>query len=173
MPAQALIIIDMINDFLNPAGSLYVGGTGRAIIPFVAAKMQEMRLQGALIVLLTDAHDPNDPEFSRFPPHAVQNTWGAELIGEIKAVPSDVRVTKKQLSGMLNTDLEKILQRQQINEVHLVGVCTSICIMETARDLDLRGYRVVVYRDGVADFDPGDHEWALKRMARLFGVQVV
>ncbi len=57
--------------------------------------------------------------------------------------------------------------------MHLLGVCTSICIMETARDLDLKGYRVVVYRAGVADLNQEDHAWALERMARLFGVKVI
>jgi nicotinamidase-related amidase len=42
--------------------------------------------------------------------------------------------------------------------------------METARDLDVQGYRVVVYRAGVADLHREDNEWALERMARLFGV---
>jgi len=45
-------------------------------------------------------------------------------------------------------------------------------VMETARDLDLNGFQVVVYRDGVADLHQEDNEWALERMSRLFGVQV-
>ncbi len=84
MAARALVIADMINDFLDPQGSLYVGEAGRTIIPFVAAKIAEERQQGAAIIFLADAHDPADPEFRRFPPHGVKGTWGAEIIPELR-----------------------------------------------------------------------------------------
>ena len=173
MASRVLVIADMINDFLDPQGSLYVGEAGRAIIPFVAAKIEEERRQGAAIIFLADAHDPADPEFRRFPPHGVKGTWGAQIIPELEVKATDYRVEKTYFSGLLATGLEDILQRQEVEEVHLLGVCTSICIMETARDLDLKGYRVVVYRAGVADLNREDQEWALERMARLFGVKVV
>jgi nicotinamidase/pyrazinamidase len=173
MAARALVIADMINDFLDPQGSLYVGEAGRTIIPFVAAKIAEERQQGAAVIFLADAHDPTDQEFRRFPPHGVKGTWGAEIISELEVKATDYRVEKTYFSGLLATELEDILQREAVEEVHLLGVCTSICIMETARDLDLKGYRVVVSRAGVADLNQEDHEWALERMARLFGVKVI
>lgn len=172
MPALALVVADMINDFLDPAGALYVGEAGRAIIPFVASKIEELRRRGALIIFLGDAHAPDDPEFSRFPPHGVKGTWGGEIIPELMVLDSDYRVEKTHFSGLLKTGLEDLLQREKVPEVHLLGVCTSICIMETARDLDVQGYRVVVYRAGVADLHREDNDWALERMARLFGVLV-
>ncbi len=173
MSRQALVITDMLNDFLDPQGALYVGEAGRAIIPFVAAKVREMRAAGALTIFLADAHDPQDPEFRRFPPHAVIGTWGAQVIPELQVEPGDVLVSKTTFSGLFNTELRDLLQSQGVTEVHLVGVCTSICVMETARDLDLHGFQVVVYRDGVADLHQEDNDWALERMARLFGVRVL
>jgi nicotinamidase/pyrazinamidase len=173
MASQALVIADMINDFLDPAGALYVGEAGRAIIPFVAATIEERRRQGAVIIYLTDAHDPVDPEFRRFPPHGVKGTWGAAVIPELEIAATDYRVEKAYFSGLQETELAEVLAQEGVREVHLLGVCTSICIMETARDLDLRGYRVSVYRSGVADLKREDHEWALTRMARLFGVTII
>jgi len=172
MAKPALVITDMLNDFLDPEGALYVGENGRSIIPFVAAKIQEMRREEAVIIFLADAHAADDPEFRRFPPHAILGTWGAQVIPELTVAPGDYVVVKKTFSGLFNTELRDILQREGVQEVHLVGVCTSICVMETARDLDLNGFRVVVYRDGVADLHQEDNEWALERMSRLFGVQV-
>ena len=143
MASEALVIADMINDFLDPSGALYVGEAGRSIIPFVAAKIEERRRQGAVIIFLGDAHDPADQEFRRFPPHGIKGTWGAQIIPELELAATDHRVEKTYFSGLLETGLEDILQREGVEEVHLLGVCTSICIMETARDLDLKGYRVV------------------------------
>ena len=45
MGKTALIVADMLNDFLDPEGSLYVGAQAREIIPFVAAK--DRRVPGA------------------------------------------------------------------------------------------------------------------------------
>lgn len=172
MTQRALVITDMLNDFLDPTGALYVGDGGRTIIPFVAQKIQDMRQEGAVIIYLADAHDPEDPEFRRFPPHAVRGTWGAAIIPELSLATSDYLVTKTSFSGLFGTELKDILKQREVTEVHLVGVCTSICIMETARDLDLNGFRVVVHREGVADLHQEDNDWALERMARLFGVEV-
>ncbi len=172
MASEALVIADLINDFLDPDGALFVGERGRAIIPFVAAKIEEMRRQGAAIIFLSDAHEPADQEFRRFPPHGIKGSWGAEIIPELEVEATDYRVEKTYFSGLLETGLEDILKREGVGEVHLLGVCTSICIMETARDLDLKGYRVLVYRAGVADLNRDDHEWALERMGKLFGVLI-
>ena len=46
MGKTALIVADMLNDFLDPGGSLYVGAQAREIIPFVAQKIAEFRAQG-------------------------------------------------------------------------------------------------------------------------------
>lgn len=172
MARPALLVIDMLNDFLDPAGALFIGPAGREIIPFVAAKIKEFRQLGAPVIFLCDAHDPADPEFQRFPPHAVKGSWGAQIIPELPRDPGDYLVEKRFYTGWYETELAALLARLQIREIHLVGVCTSICVLETARDLSLLGYQVVVYRDGVADLTPEDHDWALRRLIRLYGVQV-
>ncbi len=169
----AVIVADMIRDFIEPEGSLYVGEPGRRILPYVAATVADMRRQGAAVIFLCDAHAEDDREFSRFPPHAVRGTRGTELAPPLTRQPGDHRVDKTRYSGFTGTVLDEVLQREGVTEVHLLGVCTSICIMETARDLDDRGYAVVVHRHGVADFDPEAHEWAVARMQRLFGVRII
>ena len=173
MPKQALLVVDMLNDFLDPSGALFIGPAGREIIPFVAAKIAEFRAQGEAVIFLCDAHDPADPEFQRFPPHAVKGSWGAQIIPELSSAPTDYRVEKHFYTGWHKTNLPELLQQLQIREAYLVGVCTSICVLETARDLSLLGYEVAVYREGVADLTPEDHEWALRRLVRLYGVRVV
>jgi nicotinamidase-related amidase len=173
MSPIALIITDMIKDFLDPGGALYMGEAGRQIIPFVSQKLAAMRQQGAVIIFLCDSHAEDDREFARFPPHAIKGTVGVELIPPLEQRPGEYRVDKTHFSGLYGTELEEVLQKERVTEVHLVGVCTSICVMETSRDLNDRDYALVVYRQGVADLDPQEHEWALKRMTKLLGAQVV
>lgn len=173
MDKTALLVADMLNDFVDPQGALYIGSPGRDIIPFVARKLKDTRAAGGVVVFLCDAHPPDDPEFRHFAPHAVQGTWGAEIIPELTREPQDYRVQKTKYSAFLNTELEEILKKEGVTRVEVVGVCTSICVLETVKELFYRGIPCRVYRQGVADFDPEAHAFALKQMARVFGAEVV
>lgn len=55
--------------------------------------------------------------------------------------------------------------------VDVVGLCTSICVMDLLTDLRTQDYRVVVYRDALADFDRGAHKFALRHMKRVWGAE--
>jgi len=173
MGKVALIVTDMLNDFIDPEGALYVGSPGREIIPFVARQVEETRARRGVVIFICDAHAPDDPEFRHFGPHGVKGTWGAEVIPELEVQPGDYRLEKTRYSAFINTDLEGILAREQVERVELVGVCTSICVMAAAIELFNRDIPCRVYRDGVADFDPEAHAFALKHMARVLGVEVV
>jgi nicotinamidase-related amidase len=54
MGKTALIVADMLNDFIDPQGALFVGPQGRAIIGFVAGKIEEVRAQGGVVVFVCD-----------------------------------------------------------------------------------------------------------------------
>jgi nicotinamidase/pyrazinamidase len=173
MGKTALLVIDMLNDFLDPGGSLYVGAPAREIIAFVAQKIAEFREPGRVVIFVCDAHALDDPEFGAFPAHAVQGSWGAGIIPELTPAPGDHRVDKTRHSAFDHTNLDEILRQEQVTEVHVVGVMTSICVLSTARDLFHRKLPGLVYRQGVADSDPEAHAGALKQMQRVLGVKVV
>lgn len=172
MSKTALIVTDLVNDFLDPRGALYVGPAGREIIPFVARTIEATRAAGGVVVFVCDAHDPDDREFAQFAPHAVKGSWGSEIIPELPFGAGDYRVDKTRYSALHHTRLEEVLAREKVARVELVGVCTSICIMFTAISLWDREYPCRVYRDGVADFDPEAHSFALRHLQKL-GVEVV
>ncbi|MDD2388648.1 MAG: cysteine hydrolase [Desulfobacterales bacterium] len=172
MPKRALVIVDMLNDFMNENGSLYCGESSRKIIPFIQQRLNTHRQQADLIIFLQDTHDPDDKEFEKFPPHCVKGTWGNQIIRELAPVSGEKVIPKKRYSGFYGTDLDQVLKSSDINEVEVVGVCTSICIMDTVGGLANRDYFVIVPADGVADFDPNFHEFALKRMKQTYGATI-
>ena len=173
MRKKALLVVDMLKDFLEETGALYCGDDARAIIPFVQRKVREVRDRDGIIVFIRDAHSPNDLEFERFPPHCVKGTPGAEIIDELDVRPDDSQVEKTRFSGFFRTPLEEILTRAGVEEAYVVGVCTSICVMDTVSDLRNRDIPTIVYREGVADFDKGAHAFALKRMETTLGAEVI
>ena len=173
MTRLALLVVDMLNDFIDPQGALYCGESAREIIPRVKSLIEDFRDKGGTIIFVSDRHEPDDSEFKLFPPHCVAGSKGAETIPEITIHPNEFHIFKNRYSAFFKTPLDDILVREEIDEVHICGVCTSICVMETASDLRNREYPTFVHRMAVGDFDPEAHAFALKRMEKILGAVVV
>jgi nicotinamidase/pyrazinamidase len=174
MATKALIVVDMLRDFMEEEGALFCGEECRKIIPFVVDTVEAMRKEGAIIIFLGDCHEKDDKEFDMFPPHCVIGTKGAELIKELTVLPGEHFIRKQRYSGFFRTNLEEILaSSEKLKEVYLVGVCTSICVMETVADLRNRDYPTFVFRRGVADFDQDAHTFSLHRMEKILGATII
>ncbi len=169
---KALIVMDMLNDFIDEKGPLYCGEESREMVPFIGKKIEEYRRSGDKVIYVCDAHAPDDKEFRMFAGHAVKGTKGAQVIEALKPGASDVVIEKTTVKPFYGTGLESALEEIKPEEVGVVGVCTSICIMEVVSELRVRGYKTVVYREGVADFDKKAHEFALARMEKVYGAIV-
>ena len=170
---KALFVIDMLKDFLNNDGALYCGETSRQIIPFIKEKIEEFHKNKDMVIFICDSHDPDDLEFKMFPKHCVTGTSGAEIIDELPVFEKDMIIKKKRYSSFYSTALDRVLKDHEISEVHVVGVCTSICVMDTVGGLRNRDITAIVYRNGVADFDPEAHAFALRRMEKVYGAKLL
>lgn len=173
MPRNALMVVDMLVDFIDKKGTLYCGPTAEKIVPFIEKRIEKARQDGDVIIYMTDSHKEDDREFEMFPPHCVKGSPGAEIIPELKPRRGDIVIRKATLSSFYKTRLEEVLKKEKIEHVDMVGVCTSICIMDAVGDLRNRGYSVTVYKKGVADFDQKSHRFALQRMKSTYGADVV
>jgi len=173
MKRKALLVIDLLNDFMTPKGALYCGDDSRRIIPVIRSLVDGFTLEKHLVVYLKDAHIPNDKEFELFAPHAVKGTRGAQVIEELTPPQSSIVIDKTRFTGFYGNNLAEILAEVNPGEVWVSGVVTSICVMDTVGDLRNRDYSVVIPVDAVADFDPQFHEFALKRMKRVYGARLV
>ena len=173
MSTKALIIVDMLNDFIDKNGVLYCGSTVELIVPFIQARLDSFRDRGDLVVYLQDSHDEDDKEFERFPKHSVIGTWGSEIIPQLEPRSGEFVIPKKRFSGFFGTGLEKVLEDAKVDEVEVVGVCTSICVMDTVGGLVNRDYKVTVPIKGVTDFDPEMHQFSLQRMEKIYGAKVL
>jgi len=160
---KALLVIDMLKDFVNEGGSLVVEGAGDLVEP-INWEIKKARQGGDLVVFVCDAHDRDDREFTVWPSHAVEGTEGAEIVEELDRRPGDPVVKKKRYSAFYNTDLEEVLENHGVDHLVLTGVLTDICVMHTAVDAAMRDYRVTVLKDCVKSATEEAHRWALKHM---------
>jgi len=170
-PETALIVIDMLNDFVLEGAPLEVPAS-RALIPVLDAAVTEAKRAGAPVVYVCDAHHPDDEEFQAWPKHCVKGTPGAEVVEPLRG-REDHHVEKTRYSGFYGTDLEDRLRRGGITRLVIAGILTDICVYFTAADAYMRGFEVAVLKDGVAALSPEDHQWALRQMERLFRAQLL
>ena len=78
---RALIIIDMLNDFVD--GQL-ANPKAQAIIEPLQRLLAQAREQGWVVVFSNDAHQPGDPEMRVWGEHAMAVTPGAEVIPQLE-----------------------------------------------------------------------------------------
>ncbi|HEX4406622.1 MAG TPA: isochorismatase family protein [Polyangia bacterium] len=93
----------------------------------------------------------------------------ADLVPELGAQPSDLRITKHQPSAFYGTDLDLQLRRRRVTGVVLTGVATSIGVDTTARAAHEHAYNVTFASDAMTDVDPASHEHALKKIFPRLG----
>ncbi|MCR8656040.1 cysteine hydrolase family protein [Paenibacillus endoradicis] len=176
---KALIVIDYTIDFVT--GKLPCGDPGIAIEHRIAELTQQFIQQDELVVMAVDLHEENDPfhpETKLFPPHNIRDTEGRTLYGTLQHIfelNSDriYWMDKTRYSAFCGTDLHLRLKARNINELHLVGVCTDICVLHTAVDAYNLGYNVVIHEDAVASFNAAGHDWALGHFRGSLGAQIV
>ncbi len=174
MGKKALLIIDMLNDFVLEGALLEVPDT-RKIIPAIKKEIETAKAAAYPVIYICDAHDKEDREFSKFnwPAHAVAGSKGAEVVDELKPQKDDIVIGKKTYSGFFNTKLDETLRSLGVASLRLTGCVTHICVMFTASDAVLRDYKVTVIESGVAGLAKEDHDAALRIMKNVLGVKII
>lgn len=191
-PTTALVVVDVQNDFADPAGSLSVPG-GEAVVRRVNDQIRLAIESGGLVVLTQDWHPGSTPHFARdggiWPVHCVQDTWGAQL-HPILAAPLEGPRVRKGVNGedgysgftmrhpldgtTVPTALEDLLREAGTRRVVVVGLATDYCVKATALDARRLGFETNLVIDACAavDLEPGDGARAIAEMAAA-GVEIV
>lgn len=175
---RALIVIDFTNDFVD--GNLPVGEPAVRIEPAITRLTKTFVDQGDFVVMAVDLHERGEkyhPEAKLFPPHNIRGTEGRELYGSLREVYKENAdriywMDKTRYSAFCGTDLEVKLREREITELHLIGVCTDICVLHTAVDAYNKGFKITVYEDAVASFNEAGHTWALEHFKGSLGAVV-
>jgi nicotinamidase/pyrazinamidase len=182
-PSTALVVVDVQNDFADPAGSLFVQ-RGDEIISVVNDEIAAATGAGAFVVYTQDWHPPTTPHFvddgGTWPVHCVRETWGAELHPSLTVDGPTVRkgtggedgysgfsMQDTETGQIESTGLDELLRERSITDVVVVGLALDVCVKATALDAVRLGYgsRVVTAASAPVDLRPGDGEQAIAEMA--------
>ncbi|MEX2289274.1 MAG: isochorismatase family protein [Mycobacteriales bacterium] len=179
-PRTALVVVDVQNDFADPAGGLYVAG-GEQVVAAANAEIEAATAAGAAVLYTQDWHPPDTPHFAvnnpegdgTWPVHCVQDTWGAALHPELVVRGEVVRKGEHGEDGYsgftmrdpvtgenVGTPLAGRLRGHGAERLVVLGLATDYCVRATALEGREHGWPVTVPWAAVraVDLQPGDGE---------------
>jgi nicotinamidase-related amidase len=169
LPARttAVMIADMLVDFVDSRGKLFVKDAGKTVAP-IRSLITKARTARATVIYIQDWHRPDDPEFSIWGPHAVQESAGVEVIPEISPSPGDFIVRKRTYDPFFATDLDLLLRQKGIEHLVITGTVANICVLHAAGSASLRGYDVIVPVDAISALNSFDLQTALRQISFVY-----
>ena len=178
----ALVIVDVQNDFADPAGSLSVAG-GEAIVGRINDEVARALDAGAMVAYTQDWHPEVTPHFARdggiWPVHCVGGTWGAELHPGLRVEGERIRkgtggedgysgfTMRDPVSGEESpTALEGLLRERHVGRLVVCGLATDYCVRATVLDALRLGFATSLLTDAIAavNLEESDGERAIAEM---------
>jgi nicotinamidase-related amidase len=192
-PARtAIIVIDMQNDFCSAGGFGELLGNDitptREIIPAIQGLLEAARIAGMLVIHTREGHLP---DLSDCPPAKLERSRkqgagigdegpmgrilirgeaGHAIVPELAPVAGEPIIDKPGKGAFYKTDLEHVLEQNNIEWLVLCGVTTHVCVHTTLREANDRGYRCLVLEDATAAFDPVDQQAAIHMVRQQGGI---
>ncbi len=173
MVREALLVVDMLKDFIYENGALYLGDVAGNVLSEAEKIVKKAKIKNVPIFYICDSHHNEDAEFEIFPKHCLQHTIGGQVVEEIKPGENDYIILKRRYSAFFGTDLDLYLREMGIIRIVLIGVCTNICILYTAASARMLNYKVDIIRDAVGSFDREAHQFALKELKNTLGANLL
>lgn len=173
----ALLIIDMQNDFMHPAGACAKMGfpdAGTPCLPAINQLIEAARANDIPVVWISANYSPAlvgtafGAKMAEFPEPVCTTEWGNQIVEQLQPSEGDLRVQKTCYDGFHQTELAAILQAREVDTVVVTGVLTTVCVESTARAAVFAGFHTVVAEDAIGDAPEATASF-LERFGTFFG----
>ena len=145
---KALLVIDMLNDFIYGRENLLINVRDRkSFIRNLESAVAMARKKKIPVIFSNCSHTMRHPCVKLTGRHAMMGTKAAQVIPELKPKRGDYVVGKISFDGFYKTRLESLLKRLKLDELYITGVQTDCCIRETAISAGYRGFKVLVVKN--------------------------
>jgi ureidoacrylate peracid hydrolase len=187
MKKCALLLCDLQNDFLHPAGAYGRAGQTAPEIAALPARIKPLadlfRRKGGWIVSTQFTLVPSKGGEPIIAPHLKSlrpflhkgdfqpGAWGHALVDELG--PADLSIEKIAYSAFYMTRLEWALRKTGIEQIHVCGIVTNGGVASTLRDAHVRDLSTVLLSDGCAAFSPQLHETAVAALRPVTPVKTI
>lgn len=169
----ALIVVDMQNDFVKEDGNLFVPDAEETV-PNINHLIEAARKANVKIAYTQDTQFEGDPEWEIWPKHAEKDSWGWQIIDELKPGGKDLVCLKNRYDGFYETWLDHFLSRLwKVKNVVIVGTVANICVLHTAASAGLRWFNIIVPADGISALTEFDQAMTLRQVSTLYAGKIV
>lgn len=162
----ALLLQDLQNDLLKGSRAVLLSGSEALIANCRRlqdhARALKMPVIHVRVSRRPDLKDAPRPPFGAKPdtgaPVLIENTWGSEIVSELRPLPEEPVVTKHTTSPFHTTDIGVYLRRLGITTLILTGYSTTGVVESMLRDARDFDYNCVIARDCCAASTVQEHE---------------
>lgn len=165
----AILVVDMINDYLSPEGRI-ICERGRDIILPINSVLAFCRSRGGSVVFCnTEIRDGNEPIARRWGVHAEAGAFASKLYDQLDVATLDIIVPKSSYNAFFQTELERTLRQKSIRHVVVVGIHTHVCVLLTSAAAYDYGFDVIVLEDCMTTGYRANHESRLRFFSTHLG----
>jgi nicotinamidase-related amidase len=167
-----LLLIDVINDMAFVEADRLL----RYALP-MAKRLNRLkercRRKGIPAVYVNDNFGRWRSDFRAVIAHCLgERSRGREIAARLLPSDDDYFVLKPLHSGFYSTTLDVLLSHLGADTLILTGIAADICVLFTANDAYMRGFRLMVPRDCVASNDGVTRRRAIAQMRDLLKADV-
>ncbi|XMB72788.1 isochorismatase family cysteine hydrolase [Mycoplasmatota bacterium WC30] len=164
MNKTALLVVDMIYDFTNPNGKVFYP-KNEEIIWNLSDFISDVKKHDCLVVYIEHTVKIDDYQATKIKMRecCIEGSGGELTDSRLNCDrKKDIIIKKTKYSAFYNTDLNIVLQKNNIENVIIVGTKTNNCILATAFDSFSRDYITYIVSDLVGTSDDFINEIYLK-----------
>ena len=170
--STALLIIDVINDLDFPGGE-NVLPWAKAMAGRLKAFRARAHKAGMPVIYVNDNFGHWRSNFSDVYKHCTRRgARGRGVVGALKPGREDYFILKPRHSAFHATSLIPLLEDVRVKRLILAGIATNLCVLFTAHDAHMHGYRLTVLSDCCAAESDFDHNVALSQLKRFCGATI-
>ncbi len=180
---SALILLDLQNEMVDPAGKVGAHGLAKAaadrnVVDNAAEALEIARRAGLAVAFVRLGFKPDYSDCLSQAPRiatlkknnaAVIGTWGTEFPAAIAPQADEEIITKQCVNPFFNTGLMDWLKKNEITRIYFGGVATNLVVEATARAADDAGFVPVAIADLCASPNPAWHAFSIESMLPVFG----
>jgi nicotinamidase-related amidase len=162
--AVVVLLVDVINHMRFPGGAELAANAKPAAGAIAALRRAAHRARVPIVYANDNFGDWSATSADLVRECSKRGDPGASFTRKVRPTRGDCFVLKARNSAFYCTSLEPLLESVGAKTLVLAGLTADNCVLFTAHDAYLRGYRVIVATDAVASQHQGSTERALQQM---------